>query len=99
MVCKVVQDGSNNIANTGIVCEAIDHIIEYNRIIDSSQNGDQVNMISRPEKRRRFHKPVGTTTGSKIPFSSDCEHPVPFPLINFIWRLPGLTFPYHNLLG
>ena len=46
MVCKVVQDGSNNIANTGIVCEAIDHIIEYNRIIDSSQNGDRVNVIS-----------------------------------------------------
>ena len=38
--------GSNNIANTGIVCEAIDHIIEYNRIIDSSQNGDRVNVIS-----------------------------------------------------
>ncbi len=45
MVCKVVQDGSS-IANTGAVCEAIDHIIEYNRIIDSSQNGDRVNVIS-----------------------------------------------------
>ncbi len=45
MVCKVVQDGSS-IANTGAVCEAIDYIIEYNRAIDSSQNGDRVNVIS-----------------------------------------------------